>query len=266
MKLADCGLGFGSAPNGGKGGELYTVSRTDDNAVNPSPGTLRYGVTRDGPLWITFWQRNGPCIILLNGNNVIIHGLNIHNCQPSKSGMIFLAEGTQAEEIETQDGDDISVSYFPDVWIDHNTLFNCSDRLVHVTLPSTADTISNNRFSYHDMVMLLGHSDDYRADKAMKVTVAFNHFGPGLIERMPRLTLFNLITLLEIGMKQVQTWAIEAIIDYRRFRIGVTLIPDEVALGNQVVIGYREDCKEAMSKSDGSSLGHLSAIGYWSSL
>ncbi|GLJ28733.1 hypothetical protein SUGI_0566260 [Cryptomeria japonica] len=130
--------------------------------------------------------RNGPCIILLNGNNVIIHGLNIHNCQPSKSGMIFLAEGTQAEEIETQDGDDISVSYFPDVWIDHNTLFNCSDRLVHVTLPSTADTISNNRFSYHDMVMLLGHSDDYRADKAMKVTVAFNHFGPGLIERMPR--------------------------------------------------------------------------------
>ena len=35
-------------------------------------------------------------------------------------------------------------------------------------------------------VMLLGHSDDYAADKNMKVTVAFNHFGPGLTQRMPR--------------------------------------------------------------------------------
>ncbi|KAH9304050.1 hypothetical protein KI387_008454, partial [Taxus chinensis] len=35
-------------------------------------------------------------------------------------------------------------------------------------------------------VMLLGHSDDYTADKDMRVTVAFNHFGPGLLERMPR--------------------------------------------------------------------------------
>lgn len=34
--------------------------------------------------------------------------------------------------------------------------------------------------------MLLGHNDEYTADKVMKVTVAFNHFGPGLIERMPR--------------------------------------------------------------------------------
>ncbi|GLJ28738.1 hypothetical protein SUGI_0566370 [Cryptomeria japonica] len=129
---------------------------------------------------------NGPCIILLNVSNVIIHGLNIHNCQPSKSCMILLSEGTQAEEIETQDGDGISVRNSRDIWIDHNTLFNCSDGLVDVTLASSSVSISNNRFSYHDKVMLLGHSDDYTADKAMKVTVAFNHFGPGLIERMPK--------------------------------------------------------------------------------
>lgn len=35
-------------------------------------------------------------------------------------------------------------------------------------------------------VMLLGHNDNYVEDKIMKVTVAFNHFGLGLIERMPR--------------------------------------------------------------------------------
>jgi pectate lyase len=35
-------------------------------------------------------------------------------------------------------------------------------------------------------IMLLGHSDEYAADKNMKVTVAYNHFGPGLMQRMPR--------------------------------------------------------------------------------
>lgn len=35
-------------------------------------------------------------------------------------------------------------------------------------------------------VMLLGHSDSYVRDKAMQVTIAFNHFGTGLIQRMPR--------------------------------------------------------------------------------
>ncbi|GLJ28737.1 hypothetical protein SUGI_0566360 [Cryptomeria japonica] len=213
MKLADCGVGFGSAAKGGNGGKMYTVTSPGDIAVNPSPGTLRYGVTRNASLWIVFASDmeiklqmplfftshktidtrgsnvhigNGACITLVNVSNIIIHGLNIHDCQPSKPGKILLSEGTQAEEIETEDGDGISVRNSRDVWIDHNTLVNCSDGLVDVTLASTAVTISNNRFSYHDKVMLLGHSDDYTADKAMKITVAFNHFGPGLTERMPR--------------------------------------------------------------------------------
>lgn len=38
-------------------------------------------------------------------------------------------------------------------------------------------------------VMLLGHSDSYARDKAMQVTIAFNHFGEGLIQRMPRYSL-----------------------------------------------------------------------------
>ena len=34
--------------------------------------------------------------------------------------------------------------------------------------------------------MLLGASDGYSGDIIMQVTVAFNHFGRGLIQRMPR--------------------------------------------------------------------------------
>lgn len=35
-------------------------------------------------------------------------------------------------------------------------------------------------------VMLLGHEDGYEQDRVIQVTVAFNHFGPGLWQRMPR--------------------------------------------------------------------------------
>lgn len=35
-------------------------------------------------------------------------------------------------------------------------------------------------------VLLFGASDSYSDDKIMQVTVAFNHFGKGLIQRMPR--------------------------------------------------------------------------------
>lgn len=34
--------------------------------------------------------------------------------------------------------------------------------------------------------MLLGASDSFSGDKIMQVTVAFNHFGRGLVQRMPR--------------------------------------------------------------------------------
>jgi pectate lyase len=54
---------------------------------------------------------------------------------------------------------------------------------------STAITISNNHFAHHDEVMLLGHNDKYSPDKGMQVTIAFNHFGQGLIQRMPRCRL-----------------------------------------------------------------------------
>lgn len=35
-------------------------------------------------------------------------------------------------------------------------------------------------------VMLFGASDSFEGDKIMQVTVAFNHFGRGLVQRMPR--------------------------------------------------------------------------------
>ncbi|KAK9168595.1 hypothetical protein Syun_000735 [Stephania yunnanensis] len=62
QRLADCGIGFGQDALGGKNGQIYIVTDSSDpDPVNPTPGTLRYGVIQSDPLWITF------------SNNMLIH-------------------------------------------------------------------------------------------------------------------------------------------------------------------------------------------------
>lgn len=39
---------------------------------------------------------------------------------------------------------------------------------------------------HRNEVMLMGHNDDFLDDKNMQVTIAFNFFGEGLVQRMPR--------------------------------------------------------------------------------
>ncbi|CBI30160.3 unnamed protein product, partial [Vitis vinifera] len=84
------------------------------------------------------------------------------------------------------DGDGISIFGSRDIWIDHCSLSHCKDGLIDAVMGSTGITISNNFFSHHDEVMLLGHSDSYVPDSGMQVTIAFNHFGEQLVQRMPR--------------------------------------------------------------------------------
>lgn len=84
------------------------------------------------------------------------------------------------------DGDGISIFGSKDIWIDHCSLSHCKDGLIDAVMGSTGITISNNFFSHHNEVMLLGHSDDYSPDSGMQVTIAFNHFGEKLVQRMPR--------------------------------------------------------------------------------
>lgn len=88
------------------------------------------------------------------------------------------------------DGDGVSIFGSSHIWVDHNSMWNCADGLVDAVMGSTAITISNNHFTRHNEVMLLGHSDSYDKDKSMQVTIAFNHFGEGLIQRMPRYFFF----------------------------------------------------------------------------
>ncbi|KAK4767665.1 hypothetical protein SAY87_023496 [Trapa incisa] len=212
-RLAECAIGFGRNAIGGRDGLYYVVSDPgDDDPVNPRPGTLRHAVIQDRPLWIVFKRdmvitlkeelimnsfktidgrgvnvhiANGACITIQFITNIIIHGLHIHDCKPTGNAMVR-SSPTHYGWRTMADGDGISIFGSSHIWVDHNSLSNCADGLVDAIMGSTAITISNNYFTHHNEVMLLGHSDSYVADKDMQVTIAYNHFGEGLIQRMPR--------------------------------------------------------------------------------
>ncbi|KAF5746524.1 pectate lyase 5 [Tripterygium wilfordii] len=212
-RLADCAIGFGKRAIGGRDGKIYVVTDPSDNdPVNPRPGTLRYGVIQDEPLWITFANdmviklkeelimnsfktidgrganvhiAGGPCITIQYVTNIIIHGINIHDCK--RGGNAYVRDSPSHYGWRTvSDGDGVSIFGGSYVWIDHCSLSNCDDGLIDAIHGSTAITISNNYMTHHNKVMLLGHSDSYKQDKGMQVTIAFNHFGEGLVQRMPR--------------------------------------------------------------------------------
>ncbi|XP_011018802.1 PREDICTED: probable pectate lyase 12 [Populus euphratica] len=213
QRLADCAIGFGQYAMGGKNGEYYIVTdNSDDDAVNPRPGTLRYAVIQPQPLWIVFPTNmliklsqelifnsyktldgrganvhitGGGCITLQYISNVIIHNIHIHHCVQSGNTNVR-SSPTHFGYRTKSDGDGISIFGSKDIWIDHCSLSHCKDGLIDAVMGSTGITISNNFFSHHNEVMLLGHSDDYSPDSGMQVTIAFNHFGEKLVQRMPR--------------------------------------------------------------------------------
>lgn len=182
---------------GGKGGQIYVVSDSSDkDTVNPSPGTLRHAAVQEEPLWIVFAAdmviklkhelivnsyktidgrganvhiTGSGCITLQYVSNVIIHNVHIYNCVPSGNTNIR-SSPTHVGWRGKSDGDGISIFGSHNIWIDHCALSHCTDGLIDAIMGSTAITISNNYFSHHDDVMLLGHDDKYLPDSGMQVS------------------------------------------------------------------------------------------------
>uniref|UniRef100_A0ACD5ZFT9 Uncharacterized protein n=1 Tax=Avena sativa TaxID=4498 RepID=A0ACD5ZFT9_AVESA len=216
QRLAVCSVGFAGKmrQNRGRGVTPYTVTDPSDDPVSPRPGTLRYGATvLPGKVWITFARdmhiklaqqlfvksftaidgrgadvriAGGSGLVLYEVNNVIVHGLQVDDVRAQPAGRV-VRPGGAVQRVDVGDGDAIRLVASSKVWIDHNTLSRCEDGLLDVTLGSTDVTVSNNWFRDHDKVMLLGHDDGEVTDRRMRVTVAFNRFGPNVNQRMPRI-------------------------------------------------------------------------------
>jgi len=213
-KLAKCVLGFGRGTTGGKAGRKYLVKDpSDDDMVNPKPGTLRHAVIQDEPLWIVFAKpvmkirlnqelivnsnktidgrgshvviEGGAGITLQYVENIIIHGIKLRDIVPGSGGLI--RDSAEHFGFRTQsDGDAISIFASHNIWIDHCSFSKASDGLIDIIKGSTAITISNCHMTDHDKVFLFGASDTHYEDRNMQVTIAYTHFGKGLVQRMPR--------------------------------------------------------------------------------
>ncbi|KAF5794578.1 putative pectate lyase [Helianthus annuus] len=167
QRLTDCTVGFDQGAMGGKGGQIYIVSDpSDGDPENPQPGTLRHAVIQSEPLWIIFAHdmhinlktelivsstktidgrgamvhiTGKGCIAIEHVENIIIHGLYIHDCEPSGKS----------------DGDGLAIKGIRNLWIDHCSFARCMDGLVDITEGSTAVTVTNSYFTEHNKVMLL---------------------------------------------------------------------------------------------------------------
>ncbi|CAJ1977573.1 unnamed protein product [Sphenostylis stenocarpa] len=265
QKLADCGIGFGKDAMGGKGGQIYVVTDSSDrDPANPVPGTLRHAVIQDEPLWIVFAAdmtinlkhelifnsfktvdgrganvhvTGHGCITLQYISDVIIHNIHVHHCTPSGNTNIR-ASPTHVGWRGRSDGDGISIFSARKIWIDHCSLSYCTDGLIDAIMGSTAITISNNHFAHHDEVMLLGHNDKYSPDRGMQVTIAFNHFGEGLVQRMPRCRL-GYIHVVNNDFTQWQMYA-----------IGGSANPTINSQGNRYTAPSDPDAKEVTKRVD----------------
>lgn len=127
----------------------------------------------------------GAGITLQFVKNVIIHGLHIHDIVEGNGGMV--RDSVDHFGLRTKsDGDGISLFGASNIWIDHVSMERCYDGLIDAIEGSTAITISNGHFTDHNEVMLFGAKDAASIDQVMQITLAFNHFGKRLIQRMPR--------------------------------------------------------------------------------
>jgi pectate lyase len=90
-------------------------------------------------------------------------------------------------------GDDaINVQYSTRVWVDHNSFSNGYDGAVDIKRASDYVTVSWNKFSNHDKVGLIGHSDDNGGEDIGKLRVTYyaNWFD-GTTQRHPRVRFGN---------------------------------------------------------------------------
>lgn len=143
QSLATCAIGFGRNAVGGRNGQIYTAE--DDDVANPQPGTLRYGATREEPLWITFVKSmtiylqqeliltsfgtidgrgvdvhvtGGAGLTLQYISNVIIHGIYIHDIKVTGPAMV-MGNVTHVGDRGATDGDAIDTYTSTQICIDH---------------------------------------------------------------------------------------------------------------------------------------------------
>ncbi|GKD16587.1 probable pectate lyase 5 [Tanacetum coccineum] len=159
QRLADCSIGFGRFALGGKGGLYYIVTDSSDHdVVNPTPGTLRHAVLQTEPLWIIFASS-----MLIN----LKHELIVNS---------YKTIDGRGVNVDITGGGCITIQYVTNVIIHNVRVYGCKPS-GNADIRSSPTHVGRRGLSDGDGISISG---------SRNVTFAFNHFGRGLIQRMPR--------------------------------------------------------------------------------
>ena len=158
--LLDELVGFGANTTGGAGGSVCTVTTTS----NSGSGSLRNCIgNANSPTWIRF-SVDGDINLNSNislPNNITIDarghyirifggGFTVHNGSNIIITNLIFKEGPSGD-----DNDAIQVKGGNNIWVHHCSFSNYSDGLLDLTKGTRDVTVSWNKFSKHDKVLLI---------------------------------------------------------------------------------------------------------------
>ncbi|CAM8894270.1 unnamed protein product [Rhodiola kirilowii] len=158
-RLADCAIWFGKGAVGRQKVVAFTwfSDPSDDDVVNPKPGTLRYGVDSRRALWIIFkrdmviskrgardelaqndrWQgsQRPHCEWTLHQNPLRDqhHHTRKSTFKIASRGAAMWSSGISphhAGHWRVSDADGVSIFGGKNIWIDHCSLSNCEDGMI----------------------------------------------------------------------------------------------------------------------------------------
>jgi pectate lyase len=189
--------------------------------------TTIVGLGRNATIRGAWFDIRGTAGVANSRSNIIIRNLTFqdtHDCFPEWSP----SDGALGAWNALYDS--ISLRDTNNVWIDHNTfedrttadstlplhfgvIFQVHDGLVDITNASDLVTVSWNRFSNHDKMMLIGSSDTAAADRSkLRVTLHHNLFD-GIGQRAPRVRfgqvhVYNNLYDLRSTPNYVYSWGV----------------------------------------------------------
>lgn len=177
---------------GGQGGTTTTVATASAfiSAVGSvPPGVIQFSNSIN--LGTSFVDvRSHKTVLGLGTNATLIGNLRIQTATNVIVQNIFFTNPNAA----AGDGDGLTIILRSDhIWVDHCSLYNCSDGCLDITRASDFLTVSWCKFFYtsnggHNNVDLIGHNDTNGSEDAGKLHVTWHHnwWSTLCVERMPR--------------------------------------------------------------------------------
>ncbi|KAJ0106447.1 hypothetical protein Patl1_19279 [Pistacia atlantica] len=178
----------------GKDMIYYTVTNSNDDPLNPIPGTLRCGATIiSRKVWIIFQRHmniklkkpllissfttidargsrihisGAACLLIYEASNVITHGLYIHHCQSGGSGSVI---GPNSKIVKLG-----AIDTMESGWLQHQRFGSITIHYINAPPVLQSPTTSSKTKT---KLCFSG---------TMISTILFNHFGPNCNQRMPR--------------------------------------------------------------------------------